>query len=346
MSFYKSFARDLLGLLGSSTPLMEQMKRLFLNHTPIVLYHSVGGNAQNNGSLAGPTLNRFKDDLGFLENYFEFVSLPEILAYNAGWRTCAAPPLAITFDDGFDIIRSGAIEVLRAHRIKATFFVTTSCLDNKSLMWRNKLQAVLATKNESTCMRNYNELMRKSMLPQISSSSELLSASKRWPYLLKEVLADELWNLCDMPPVEEYLDENRPYFSERDLDSLLLEGHQVGLHTHTHPFCSQLNAEAVNFEVTAPALYLRKRFNLQTVPFAYPFGDRLDSETEKSLCDAGTISCALGNKGFQRRGCKAYSLERSGCDNGVSFPVFGKSLARMVISIPDYQQRVTAGVYG
>jgi peptidoglycan/xylan/chitin deacetylase (PgdA/CDA1 family) len=315
------------------------MKRLFLSHTPIVLYHFVGATPLKNGRLRGPALEHFENHIKLLKKYFDFVSLSEILSYNRNSTLCEAPPLVFTFDDGFDIVGSGAMEVLRAYNIKATLFVITSCLDNKSLMWRNKLQAICGTKDATVCIRNYNEVVMKFGLPQISSPTDIMLSSKQWPYHLKDLLADEFWNSCDMPPLQEYLETNRPYLNESDLDALVQEGHEVGLHTHTHPFCSQLDDEDVRFEIVAPAFYLTKRFRLKTVSFAYPFGDRLDHRIEKRLCDAGTISSAVGYRGFQKLAFPEIRLERAGCDKGVSFPVFGKSLARMVFSIPTLRGR-------
>lgn len=329
------FARRILGFLGTLSLLVKPMKKLFLKHSPMIVYHFVGARSGKNLNVGGPTLDRFEHDIKFLKKYFEFASLTELLAYNADSQNYAVPPLTITFDDGFNVIRTGALEVLRAYNVKATLFVVTSCLDNKNLMWRNKLQAIVAAKNASDCVRNYNRLTSKFGLPQISDSTEFLSSSKNWPYSIKEILADELWCSCDMPLLSEYLEENRPYLSESELVSLMQEGHQIGLHTHTHPFCSRLDSEGVRFEIVEPALYLNQRFGLSSIPFAYPFGDRLDERTEKGLYDAGVISCALGNRGFQRRGIPAFRLERCGCDEGVPFPVFGKSLARILIPMPN-----------
>ena len=73
--------------------------------------------------------------------------------------------LAVTFDDGFDLVRSGALEVLNAHGVKATSFVVTAMLDNRALMWRYKLSAIQTLRPEETYVPANNRLMEASRRP-------------------------------------------------------------------------------------------------------------------------------------------------------------------------------------
>ena len=44
----------------------------------------------------------------------------------------------------FDLLGNGVVDFLEDHGIKATFFVITNCLDNRRMMWRHKLFAMLS----------------------------------------------------------------------------------------------------------------------------------------------------------------------------------------------------------
>ena len=69
------------------------------------------------------------------------------------------PPLAVCFDDGCDMMRSGAIDVLDALGVPATMFVVTACVDNRHLMWMHKLQAIAVTSGADRLVQAYNQLM-------------------------------------------------------------------------------------------------------------------------------------------------------------------------------------------
>ena len=94
-----------------------------------------------------------------------------------------------------------------------------------------------------------------------------------WDMARKDELADLLWAACDMPPLSEFLDEHRPYFTADGLATWLGEGHAVGLHSATHPDCSRLDADGVRVEILDPARRLCTDLGQASVAFSYPSGD-------------------------------------------------------------------------
>ena len=113
----------------------------------------------------------------------------------------------------------------------------------------------------------------------------------------KDELADALWAAADMPPLERFLAEHRPYMGWDELAAWRERGHAVGLHTHTHPYCGRLTEDEIEAEVVAPAAQLRERFDLDWLPLSYPFGSRLPAASERSLVERGVVDCALGIAG-------------------------------------------------
>jgi glycosyltransferase involved in cell wall biosynthesis/peptidoglycan/xylan/chitin deacetylase (PgdA/CDA1 family) len=66
---------------------------------------------------------RFEEHLAFLKDHYQIVPA-ETLAARKGF-TEGTPLLAITFDDGFQVLMSDAVELLEKHNLKATFYVPT-----------------------------------------------------------------------------------------------------------------------------------------------------------------------------------------------------------------------------
>jgi peptidoglycan/xylan/chitin deacetylase (PgdA/CDA1 family) len=291
-----------------------------------VYAHAVGPAGPHLAAF-GPSLTaeRLDEHLTTLARHFEFVPLAQVLAGNDAGADGAARCLAVTFDDGFDLIGGGAFDVLRAHGVKATTFVLTAMLGNRGLMWRNKLSAITTLRPPEQCVRAYNGLMARVGLPGIADASKLLGAAWEWDMARKDELAAELWAACDMPPLAEFLDEHRPYFTADGLARWRADGHGVGLHTATHPDCSRLDAAGVRDEILDPARRLQADLGGGPVALSYPFGRRCSPAHERLLAESSLIDCALGIRGFSRRGTDRLRLERASIEDDVQFSVYGKA---------------------
>jgi peptidoglycan/xylan/chitin deacetylase (PgdA/CDA1 family) len=316
-----------IGWLALSPPLRPWIRRGLRRRINIVTTHYIGAPVSYYADFYhGSTIERFDRDLAILKGYFDFAPLVDVIHQSTAREEPSRPLLALTFDDGFDMLRNRVMEVLDHHAIRATSFLVTSTVGNENLMWRSKLTAIRALREERLYVRQYNRLMTSVGLPGISGGDELLPASTSWPSRLKEEMVDALWRACDMPALGEFLDEHRPYFTWDGLERWLAAGHAVGLHTATHPFCSRLSREEIRREIEEPAALLRARFSLRFLPFAYPFGVRLDEAAERQLYDERVVDCVLGIAGLALRGTPHYRLERACIEEGCAFSVFGRVL--------------------
>jgi peptidoglycan/xylan/chitin deacetylase (PgdA/CDA1 family) len=234
------------------------------------------------------------------------------------------PPLAVTFDDGFDMSSGDVPEILARHGVSATVFAITSCIGNRQLMWRNKLSATMALTAPERLAAAYAGLAAERGL----ATGPVLEASRDWPMADKDDLADELWRRCEMPPLDEYLAEERPYFTWDGLRSWIAAGHDVGLHTDTHPRCDRLDDAAIELEIRRPAQLLRRTLGLDGVALSYPFGLRLPAPVERGLVEDGVVSSALGIRGFSPLGTPPRALERATLEQHMRWEVFGRPLVR------------------
>lgn len=326
--------------------------RFFRRRSPIIFYHGVWPTGSPLlASLGGITLERLEQDLSLLARHFAFVGLDDLLQHNQEKTRTTRPPLAVCFDDGCDMIRSGAADVLDAAGVRATMFVVTSCVDNRHLMWMHKFQAVLALRGPERLIAEFNRLVAvTSAGPPIAAAWEVTRAAWCWPMARKEEFVDQIYQACDMPPVEDYLAEHRPYMTWAELQAWRARGHAVGLHTHSHPFCDRLAAEDVAAEVDHAAALLRERLDLDAVPFAYPFGNRFAAEREAEVAIRAGLGCMLGVAGISPRGSAPRRLERAGAETGLDEALFGDplletALARirqkpeLSVSLPGYRLR-------
>jgi peptidoglycan/xylan/chitin deacetylase (PgdA/CDA1 family) len=308
----------------------------FKKRSNIIFYHRIWPSANDDIFLdAGASIERFSRDLKILGKYFEFVSLERMLSFNKEDSSTKEPLLALTFDDGFDLHAAGVSDVLTDLRIPATTFVITGCIGNGKLMWQHKLAAIYYQRGSAMFLAQFNELGKLIGInhPILSFSEKTLATSK-WPMKRKEEYTDELWQRCKMPPISEYLEEVRPYFTWEGLESWIQGGNSVGLHTDSHPFCSKLDDQEIVEEIVDATGKLTRRTNLlaHTLPFSYPFGDRLPVVKEKALMDQGYFSCLLGVGGLNLRGTPPHQINRACVDIGIDNRVFGRPLIHALLS--------------
>ena len=74
-----------------------------------------------------------------------------------------------------------------------------------------------------------------------------------WDMARKDELADALWAACDMPPLAEFLDEHRPYFTAEASRAGAPTGTRSASTPATHPDCSRLDADGLRREILDPA---------------------------------------------------------------------------------------------
>ena len=285
-------------------------RRVVARTTNIAYAHHVGPSAPHYQAFdSGFGYRELDRTLATLSRWFTFASLTDVVDGTAK-SASGRPPIAVTFDDGFDLRRGPVLEILRRHRVSATTFVITGCVDNQHLMWRSKLSAVLASRPSEAVVAAYCDLAADQGLPPVRRAEAVLDASRRWPMEFKDALADELWERSAMPPVAAYLDHHRPYFTWDGLRQWIEAGHSVGLHTATHPDCSRLEPSDASAEIEAPAAVLRSELGVESVPFSYPFGRRFPSAVERRLVHERVITCALGVAGFSLAGRILYRRNR------------------------------------
>jgi peptidoglycan/xylan/chitin deacetylase (PgdA/CDA1 family) len=315
-----------------SPVLWPLVRSFYRRRAGIVFYHGVWQSGSTAKALFyGIDLDAFVDDMKVLRRHFRPVSLDELLHFNSADEAVGKPLIAVTFDDGCELTKSGAVDVLDEIGIPATTFVVLACVGNRHLMWQHKFSAILALRGDDVFVQEFNRLAEK-VAPgsSIQSPEGQTFQTRLWPMGRKDEYAEALWQTCDMPPVEEFLQEHLPYVDWPDLEDWRRRGHQVGLHTRTHPFCSRLTTAEVEAELVEPARELRDRLRLSSVPFAYPFGDRLPREREGEVAAMGRLSCLLGINGLSPRGTPPCHLRRANAEVGVNDSVFALPLLRAV----------------
>jgi peptidoglycan/xylan/chitin deacetylase (PgdA/CDA1 family) len=298
----------------------------FRGRYAIVFYHGVWlpGSPQQR-LFMGTTVERLEEDLKCLGQFFQFASLEQVLAERTP-RARGRPLLALTFDDNHDLFASGAVDLLEACGAKATVFVNTLTARYEGLMWQHALTAIRRLRGDARFLAELNRLQSRLGGIQLTRPAQQLRVTRQWAPSRKEEYVDELWRACDMPNSQDILSEHHPYLDLPQLRAWLARGMAVGFHTRTHPWCSRLSEAEVQTELLAPAIAFKQELQLGSLPFAYPFGERLTPAMEALVLQAQVFSCMLGVGGFSRRSTPHHHVRRVDGERGAETEVLGRAV--------------------
>jgi peptidoglycan/xylan/chitin deacetylase (PgdA/CDA1 family) len=321
-------------VLGTSFrlwPISHFSKQFFKKRRTIIFYHAVWPEGDARQKLfGGMALSAFKNEMARLSRYFKFVSLGQLMAESYE-NPDGRPSIAVTFDDGFDLIGGGALDVMEGFGIPATVFVNTEAYSYNRLLWQHAFTAILAEKGENIFVKNFNKGQQENDFDlQIGDFSDQIAVTRHWPQSRNDELTDLIWQMSGMETMTYFLETYHPYLDLEDLQSWLHRGHDVGFHTRAHPFSSRLLNEDLNNQIRDPAIKLKKQLNLSTLPFAYPFGDRATPEHERQIIEWDLFSYLFGTAGLSSREELPDVVERVETEAGVDELLFGKTIIRSI----------------
>ena len=315
----------------------------FRKRATIIFFHSVWKAESGHKVLfGGMDLETFSEELRKLSGFFEFVSLESLLERNDK-ELPKNPLLSVTFDDGFDLIRTGASQVLEELGIQATTLVNPDSVNYRRVLWQHKFSAILGMKGEQTFVSAFNKIQTKLGLQPIRTFREQIQAVRLWQMSQKDQLASEIWAYSEMPDEQKFLERHRPYFDWSDLKDWIARGHFVGCHTNTHPFCSLLSEEEMRSEIVGAGKAITAGLGLKKVLFAYPFGVRLPLMLEGKLAGANEFSCLLGTAGLSSIAFSPNQLERVETEEGVDEMLFGKPMVGVLKRRIGFRQQHMSG---
>ena len=310
-------------------------RSFFRRYSNVVFLHGVWerGTARKD-IFGGLYVDEFAELIDSLSTFFEFVEIEKILNPDANEKWGLRPRMHLTFDDGLDLVNSGAMDVLNERGISATVFVNTACVTNTHLMWQHLISAVRRLKGGAVFLKELNDLQERiGQELRVIDDNLQIEATRRWPMARKDEYATVLWAACEMPPMTEFLAQHLPYLNWGDLRSLKASGHTIGFHTHTHPFSSSLTEDQIETEIVTPVSQLHAQLGVGAIPFAYPFGDSLAPERAARLAESGIFSCLMGTGRFSRIGDGSNEIGRVEVESDVETEVFSRPIVQAIRSI-------------
>lgn len=272
------------------------------------------------------TLEELDRRLRFLRRHAQVIAPEEMLGMETAPR---GPHVLLTFDDGYREWATEVLPLLRAHGVRAAFFLATGLIDEPRAPWWYELpwMARQARVEQLPAGEWLSEPLGLGE-DRDAAAEALLDAYKALPGERCEAFVEWVAEAsgagrCDPRAVR---DDWLTWDMVRELRDA---GMEIGGHTVEHPVLSGLPAETQREQITACAARLDVELGREMRMFAYPVGlpDSFDGKTRAALHAAG-VRLAFGyHGGYARAGQPLDPLDVPRVTGGMEPQILAATLA-------------------
>lgn len=280
---------DLLRALGKAATIFPLIFKPMISirgsGLRIVYYHMIGDREKEYyTSKSYISVDDFQKQIDFLKYNFQYISLSNAISkYYSGENLDGY--FTITTDDGFQENYTDIAPMLIENDLRATIFLVTNCIDNKNLMWRNKLHIIskkIDIINQHEAAKACGDYFK---INSIKKDESLLRWSTRtWPMNKKDKAADFIWDFSKLERLDSYLEYHEPYLNTNQINELIDNGFDIGSHSKSHPYFGKLTYMELCDEILGSINYIKENFsNKGSNILSLPFGNKISDKNKSDL---------------------------------------------------------------
>jgi peptidoglycan/xylan/chitin deacetylase (PgdA/CDA1 family) len=258
--------------------------------------------------------------MGEIGKYYRFISLEDAIDILTGKKPSMEYGITITMDDGYRSNLVDALPVLKKQDAPITIFLPVMNIEKRIPMWFDRLDYVLQSSDlEGNSFRIGDTIFRFSA----DGRGELAASYSEFRELIKKAYTDEEAFYMKMEEVITYFERHSGKslrdISEDDPWSGLLrweeingcqgEDVQFGSHTMDHYRVSDLQEDALRYQLFESKKIIEKKTGNPCKYIAYPNGDCSESARNIAL-EAGYEAGVTTEEGINEIGCDSMTLKR------------------------------------
>ena len=290
----KALARDTCGQILSLTRVTAPAVRLH-RRLSIITFHRVLTESQRRVyPLPGlaVTPDELDAHLKFATRHFRCMSLSSALDQWEQGGTSGPPLLAITFDDGQLDNYLNALPVLERNGVTASFYVPSQILADPAPLWHDAMATLVAQmtahqvgmhgKAAGELLAELHAGPSHERLASHTAVEAALEATKLWsPAQRKDwIRRAQEWH----PRPERHAWDG--FMSVEQMKDLIVRGHEVGSHSHSHPLLPQCTSDELFAEISGSKQKLESALGAPIATFCYPNGST-DQRSVLQVREAG-----------------------------------------------------------
>ena len=255
-------------------------RRVFGNNIKILCSHRVIANHEDMNNLLLELdyfdVEEFEKRIKYILKHYKIITLEEAVTILKSKKSRGGyNGIVLTFDDGYASLYNSVFPILKKYKIPATIFLATDSIDNKTLLWYDKLVILI---HETSVKTIQVPTLRTKPFDLGSTTSKALAISE-----IAELLKKEKPGRTD-----EILEEMRKLLCVRreaiKSDKLMLRWNQIremhesglvffGSHTCSHPILTKIRVNELHTEIESSKMLIEEKLGVPILEFCYPNGD-------------------------------------------------------------------------
>jgi peptidoglycan/xylan/chitin deacetylase (PgdA/CDA1 family) len=313
----KRAVRAGLGFSLQALGLLQALERARSGRWPRILYYH-GVTTDRAAAYIGISVSaaNFERQMRHLVERYTVVPLEQLLDDWMSGRQPNPREVAVTFDDGYRDNYDNAYPVLMKYRVPATIFLTTAFIGSSSLLWWDRVTALLTGARS----RGVARIALRASLPQSLRSlvnaflesgtkatlattvNELKRLGRGGRIQAIDAIAAALGDLSADAP-------DRMFLNWDEVREMARNGISFGSHTHTHAVLPELTSDEAEDEMTLSKRLIETAIGMPVRMLAYP--DGCFSEGTKKLANEVGFDYALQTRrNLQGHGRDPYAIPR------------------------------------
>lgn len=247
------------------------LMKFYPNKVIFPFYHSVSNTPQKfiKNLYSVKNEDDFKADIEFLTQYFKSISIVEFNNWVKDKSIISKPSFFLSFDDGLKTFLNIA-PYLQRNKVETLCFLNSDFVNNKELFYRYKVSILIENiRNQDLKLREVQFVSK--LLNIVGSKTNLLS----W---LKRATSDDVNKINKVAEFfkisfKSFLNEQKIYLDELQIEKLIKEGVYFGAHSCSHPNYEVLSDNNQVKETLESINYVQSKFHLNYKYFSFPFND-------------------------------------------------------------------------
>jgi peptidoglycan/xylan/chitin deacetylase (PgdA/CDA1 family) len=265
----------------------------------VVMYHYVRDLKHSRyPNIKGLDLNLFKEQIEYLQKYYHFVTVEQVVDAFNGNETLPPKAVLISFDDAYIDHYTNVFPILYEKKIQGAFFTPVKAVTEHVVLDVNKIHFVLAAAhNVKEVVEEIGKLLVKYKQQYRLQSFEYyfhkLATDERYDSkevvfvkrLLQVELVEQLRNIITDHLFKMFVSADEQAFSrELYLDKSQLKtmadcGMHIGSHGYDHYWLASLTKDKQEFEIRKSVEFIQNiyvnnsQWGGQNLTFCYPYGD-------------------------------------------------------------------------
>ena len=243
-------------------------------------------------NIKGLNLRMFREQFEFFKEYFNVVTMEQVIAVACGEGVLPDKALLLTFDDGYIDNYTNAFPLLEEFGFQGSFFIPGKTFSTHQLLDVNKIHYILAAADINRLVKDVLERMDyyRGGEFKYASNDELLHQyaiesrfdSKETIFVkrvLQNVLPERLRNMISSDLFKKYVGVSEEqlayelYMTENQIRTMKRHGMFIGIHGYDHYWLGNLRQDQMRADIDKALETMNEFINPTAWVMNYPYGD-------------------------------------------------------------------------